>query len=100
MLGSRWRNANFGSVPRPRRALLAIDSFKGSVSSSQASRRLSRRAPRGPMPRCALPLADGGEGTLDAVAAVAASSRPVRLQALRSRICSDVGGRRARVGCN
>ena len=40
---------------RPRRVLLAIDSFKGSGSSAQAE--------------CTLLLADGGEGTLDAIAA-------------------------------
>lgn len=63
---------DFGPVQRrPRRVLLAIDSFKGSVSSSQAEsavaegvRRVWPDAQVG-----ALPLADGGEGTLDAVAA-------------------------------
>lgn len=63
---------DFGSVQRrPRRVLLAIDSFKGSVSSSQ-----SESAVAGGVRRVwpdaqvsALPLADGGEGTLDAVAA-------------------------------
>ncbi len=63
---------NFGSVQRrPRRVLLAIDSFKGSVSSAQAEaavaegvRRVWPDAELG-----ALPLADGGEGTLDAIAA-------------------------------
>ena len=63
---------DFGSVQRrPRRVLLAIDSFKGSVSSSQAESAVAGGV------RCvwpdaqvsALPLADGGEGTLDAVAA-------------------------------
>lgn len=56
---------------RPRRVLLAIDSFKGSVSSAQAEeavaegvRRVWPDAELG-----ALPLADGGEGTLDAIAA-------------------------------
>ncbi len=56
---------------RPRRVLLAIDSFKGSVSSAQAEvavaegiRRVSPDAELN-----ALPLADGGEGTLDAIAA-------------------------------
>lgn len=63
---------DFGPVQRrPRRVLLAIDSFKGSVSSTQAEsavaegvRRVWPDAEVG-----ALPLADGGEGTLDAVAA-------------------------------
>ncbi|MFR7670086.1 MAG: hypothetical protein ACLU0O_04570 [Collinsella sp.] len=40
------------------------------MSSAQARRRLPKAcAAFGPMPRCALPLADGGEGTLDAIAA-------------------------------
>lgn len=64
--------ADFGPVQRrPRRVLLAIDSFKGSVSSAQAEsavaegvRRVWPDAEVG-----TLPLADGGEGTLDAVAA-------------------------------
>ena len=63
---------DFGPVQRrPRRVLLAIDSFKGSVSSAQAEsavaegvRRVWPNAEVG-----TLPLADGGEGTLDAVAA-------------------------------
>ena len=63
---------SFGPVQRrPRRVLLAIDSFKGSVSSAQAEeavaegvRRVWPDAELG-----ALPLADGGEGTLDAIAA-------------------------------
>ena len=63
---------NFGSVQRrPRRVLLAIDSFKGSVSSSQAESAVAegmRRVWPDAEVR-ALPLADGGEGTLDAVAA-------------------------------
>ena len=63
---------DFGPVQRrPRRVLLAIDSFKGSVSSAQAESAVAEGV------RCAwpdaevstLPLADGGEGTLDAVAA-------------------------------
>lgn len=63
---------NYGPVQRrPRRVLLAIDSFKGSVSSARAEaavaegvRRVWPDAELG-----ALPLADGGEGTLDAIAA-------------------------------
>ncbi len=56
---------------RPRRVLLAIDSFKGSVSSAQAEAAVAegvRRVWPGAEVRT-LPLADGGEGTLDAVAA-------------------------------
>ena len=63
---------DFGSVQRrPRRVLLAIDSFKGSVSSSQAESAVAGGVRR-VWPNAqvsALPLADGGEGTLDAVAA-------------------------------
>lgn len=63
---------DFGPVQRrPRRVLLAIDSFKGSVSSSQAESAVAggvcRVWPDAQV--SALPLADGGEGTLDAVAA-------------------------------
>lgn len=56
---------------RPRRVLLAIDSFKGSVSSAQAETAVAEGVRR-VWPDAevrALPLADGGEGTLDAVAA-------------------------------
>lgn len=56
---------------RPRHVLLAIDSFKGSVSSAQAEAAVAEGV-RHVWPDAqvaALPLADGGEGTLDAVAA-------------------------------
>ena len=63
---------DFGAAcRRPRRVLLAIDSFKGSVSSSQAEGAVAEGVRR-VWPDAevrALPLADGGEGTLDAVAA-------------------------------
>ena len=63
---------DFGPVRRrPRRVLLAIDSFKGSVSSAQAESAVAEGV-RHVWPDAevnALPLADGGEGTLDAVAA-------------------------------
>ena len=56
---------------RPRRVLLAIDSFKGSVSSAQAEATVAEGVRRvwSDAQVAALPLADGGEGTLDAVAA-------------------------------
>lgn len=56
---------------RPRRVLLAIDSFKGSVSSAQAEEAVAEGVRRvwPDAQVSALPLADGGEGTLDAVAA-------------------------------
>lgn len=56
---------------RPRRVLLAIDSFKGSVSSAQAEAAVAEGMRRvwPDAEVCTLPLADGGEGTLDAVAA-------------------------------
>ena len=63
---------DFGSVQRrPRRVLLAIDSFKGSVSSSQAESAVAGGVRRvwPDAQVSALPLADGGEGTLDAVVA-------------------------------
>lgn len=63
---------NFGSVQRrPRRVLLAIDSFKGSVSSAQAEAAVAEGVRRvwPDAELSALPLADGGEGTLDAIAA-------------------------------
>lgn len=56
---------------RPRCVLLAIDSFKGSVSSAQAEAAVAEGVRR-VWPDAevdTLPLADGGEGTLDAVAA-------------------------------
>lgn len=62
---------DFGPVQRrPRRVLLAIDSFKGSVSSSQAESAVAEGVRRvwPDAELSALPLADGGEGTLDAIA--------------------------------
>ena len=63
---------DFGPVQRrPRRVLLAIDSFKGSVSSARAESAVAEGV-RSVWPDAevsTLPLADGGEGTLDAVAA-------------------------------
>ena len=63
---------DFGAAcRRPRRVLLAIDSFKGSVSSAQAEAAAAEGVRR-VWPDAevrALPLADGGEGTLDAIAA-------------------------------
>lgn len=63
---------DFGPVQRrPRRVLLAIDSFKGSVSSAQAESAVAAGVRRvwPDAEVSTLPLADGGEGTLDAVAA-------------------------------
>lgn len=63
---------DFGPVQRrPRRVLLAIDSFKGSVSSAQVESAVAEGVRRvWPDAQVStLPLADGGEGTLDAVAA-------------------------------
>lgn len=63
---------DFGAAcRRPRRILLAIDSFKGSVSSAQAEEAVAEGVRR-VWPDAevrTLPLADGGGGTLDAVAA-------------------------------
>ncbi len=63
---------DFGAAcRRPRRVLLAIDSFKGSVSSAQAEAAVAEGVRRVWLDAqvATLPLADGGEGTLDAVAA-------------------------------
>ena len=63
---------DFGPVQRrPRRVLLAIDSFKGSVSSALAESAVAEGVCRvwPDAEVSTLPLADGGEGTLDAVAA-------------------------------
>lgn len=63
---------DFGAAcRRPRRVLLAIDSFKGSVSSAQAEAAVAEGVRRvwPDAELSALPLADGGEGTLDAIAA-------------------------------
>ena len=63
---------DFGPVQRrPRRVLLAIDSFKGSVSSALAESAVAEGVRRvwPDAEMSTLPLADGGEGTLDAVAA-------------------------------
>ena len=63
---------DFGPVQRrPRRVLLAIDTFKGSVSSAQAESAVAEGVRRvwPDAEVSTLPLADGGEGTLDAVAA-------------------------------
>lgn len=63
---------DFGAAcRRPRRVLLAIDSFKGSVSSAQAEAAVAEGVRRvwSDAEVCTLLLADGGEGTLDAIAA-------------------------------
>ena len=63
---------DFGAAcRRPRRVLLAIDSFKGSVSSAQAEAAVAEgvRRVEANAEVQVRPLADGGEGTLDAVAA-------------------------------
>lgn len=70
--GDAGTAVDFGpACRRPRRVLLAIDSFKGSVSSAQAEAAVAEGVRR-VWPDAevrALPLADGGEGTLDAIAA-------------------------------
>ena len=63
---------DFGAAcRRPRRVLLAIDSFKGSVSSAQAEAAVAEGVRHVWLDAelNALPLADGGEGTLGAIAA-------------------------------
>jgi glycerate kinase len=59
------------------RIVIAPDSFKGSIGAAAAARALAdgwRRARRGDEITC-LPLADGGEGTLEVLAAGAAGAR-------------------------
>lgn len=70
--GDAGAAVDFGPAQRrPRRVLLAVDSFKGSVSSSQAESAIAEGVRRvwPDAEVSALSLADGGEGTLDAVAA-------------------------------
>ena len=73
---------------RPRRVLVALDSFKGSASSEQANAWLAEGLHRG-NPELAvetLPVGDGGEGTASAlVSALGAERRVVR--------CHDLAGR-------
>lgn len=80
---------DFGPVQRrPRRVLLAIDSFKGSVSSARAESAVAEGVRRvwPDAEVCALPLADGGEGTLNAVAACGG-------ELLACEIAGPLGGR-------
>ncbi|MEK7767662.1 MAG: glycerate kinase [bacterium] len=61
------------------RILIALDSFKGSLTAAQAARAIALGVRRA-LPRARLdllPLADGGEGTVDALVA-AAGGRIVR----------------------
>ena len=68
------RNERLAALP-PARALLAVDSFKGSATSAEAETWLAEGAQRAaaqlgrPVEVRAIPVADGGEGTLDAVRA-------------------------------
>ena len=58
-----------GASERPLRVVLAVDSFKGSATSSQAEAWLAEgiRSAAPTAQLTALPIADGGEGTVDAV---------------------------------
>jgi glycerate kinase len=97
MTTERLGGASTGSVTRSLTILVAPDSFKGSLTAVQVARALARgwgRArPGDAIELC--PLADGGEGTLDAIAASGGWSeqtaqvtgplgRPVRARWLRS----------------
>ena len=68
------RNERLAALP-PARALLAVDSFKGSATSAEAETWLAEGAQRAaaqlgrPVEVRAIPVADGGEGTRDAVRA-------------------------------
>lgn len=72
----------------PRKILIAADSFKGSLSSSDVARAAAEGVRRA-FPRCKavmIPVADGGEGFTDALFAARGGSR-------RSRTVSDPLGR-------
>ncbi|MGI8606370.1 MAG: glycerate kinase family protein [Gaiellaceae bacterium] len=51
----------------PGRVLVALDSFKGTFSASHVAAALTRGLRAGGREVCELPVADGGEGTLDAL---------------------------------
>jgi glycerate kinase len=66
----------------PLRVLIAVDSFKGSVTSAQAGELIARGVRRA-CPRAqtqVVPIADGGEGTLDALLAQGGSRRRVQVE--------------------
>ncbi|MBE6468812.1 MAG: glycerate kinase [Coriobacteriaceae bacterium] len=71
VVGSAGADARLGAAAAGRelRMLVAVDSFKGSATSAQAAAWIAegvRRAAPGAEVRC-LPVADGGEGLLDAM---------------------------------
>ena len=75
------------AAPRPRRVLLAIDSFKGSATSAEVEA-WAEEGIRHVWPEAqvgSLPLADGGEGTLEAVAGARGGALEVRT------VCGPVG---------
>ena len=88
---------------RPRRVLLAIDSFKGSVSSAQAESAVAGAcAACGPMPRwphCRWQMVARERSTPSPRAVASSHLRGCRPLG-RPRVCPDAGGCRARVGCN
>lgn len=67
----------------PRRIVIAVDSFKGSISAAGAAAALAEgwRSESGADDVLPRPMADGGEGTLDAFAAAVSGARriPVRV---------------------
>src|SRR5262249_7927510 len=65
------------------RVLLAPDSFKGTIGAADAAAALARgwRAARAGDEVACLPLADGGEGTLDMLAAAVPGARWLRATA-------------------
>src|SRR4051794_29237619 len=68
-------------LPSPARLVLAPDSFKGTASAAEAAEALARGwlSVRPGDQVSAVPLADGGEGTIDALAAAVPSARRMRL---------------------
>ncbi|HEY6014969.1 MAG TPA: glycerate kinase, partial [Candidatus Limnocylindrales bacterium] len=92
-----------GSGTAPRTVLFAPDSFKGSLTSVQVARALADGWTRArPNDTCLLcPLADGGEGTLEAIAAAGgwewrtATVRDPLGRAIQARWLRSVAGDRA-----
>ncbi|MGI5869240.1 MAG: glycerate kinase [Kiritimatiellia bacterium] len=65
-----------------RKCLVAPDSFKGTMTAREVCREVEA-AFAAAMPQCrvvSIPIADGGEGTLDSLAGALPESRPVRLK--------------------
>ena len=69
---ARWRGVR-GVSPRP--VLVAPDSFKGTFSAAEAAAAIARGLRAGGLGVDELPVADGGEGTMDVLAGAGAELR-------------------------